>query len=85
MVIAVSVSNSTSAVFPVIILISDLSHSLTPPCRTQNSLFLPENLARLSETFSRAHEVMDAEKNTVLGQNFLHIVLTLTLFFMLYW
>uniref|UniRef100_A0A7N5ZWL9 Exportin-5 n=1 Tax=Anabas testudineus TaxID=64144 RepID=A0A7N5ZWL9_ANATE len=35
--------------------------------RTQNSLFLPENLARLSETFSRAHEMMDAEKNMVLG------------------
>ncbi|XP_041803307.1 exportin-5 [Chelmon rostratus] len=35
--------------------------------RTQNSLFLPENMARLSETFSRAHEVMDAEKNVVLG------------------
>nr|XP_033469767.1 exportin-5 [Epinephelus lanceolatus] len=35
--------------------------------RTHNSLFLPENMARLSETFSRAHEVMDAEKNVVLG------------------
>nr|XP_020458731.1 exportin-5 [Monopterus albus] len=35
--------------------------------RTQNSLFLPENMARLSETFSKAHEVMDAEKNMVLG------------------
>ncbi|CAJ1067387.1 exportin-5 [Xyrichtys novacula] len=35
--------------------------------RTHNSLFLPENIARLSETFSRAHEVMDAEKNVVLG------------------
>ncbi|XP_071378598.1 exportin-5 [Centroberyx affinis] len=35
--------------------------------RTQNSLFLPENMARLSETFSRAGELMDAEKNLVLG------------------
>ncbi|TMS04334.1 Exportin-5 [Larimichthys crocea] len=34
--------------------------------RTHNSLFMPENMARLSETFSRAHEVMDAEKNVVL-------------------
>ncbi|KAM7385564.1 hypothetical protein PAMP_001643 [Pampus punctatissimus] len=35
--------------------------------RTHNRLFMPENRARLSETFSRAHEVMDAEKNVVLG------------------
>ncbi|XP_061601346.1 exportin-5 [Cololabis saira] len=35
--------------------------------RTHNSLFLPENMARLSETFSRAFELMDAEKNIVLG------------------
>ncbi|XP_062286066.1 exportin-5 [Scomber scombrus] len=35
--------------------------------RTHNSLFLPENRVRLSETFSRAHEVMDAEKNVILG------------------
>ncbi|XP_067093000.1 exportin-5 [Osmerus mordax] len=35
--------------------------------RTHNSLFLPENIARLSETFSRAYEVMDVEKNVVLG------------------
>ncbi|XP_042358409.1 exportin-5 [Plectropomus leopardus] len=35
--------------------------------RTHNSLFLPENVARLSESFTRAHEVMDAEKNVVLG------------------
>uniref|UniRef100_A0A8D3DNU2 Exportin-5 n=1 Tax=Scophthalmus maximus TaxID=52904 RepID=A0A8D3DNU2_SCOMX len=35
--------------------------------RTYNRLFMPENIARLSETFSRAHEVMDAEKNVVLG------------------
>ncbi|KAF3842061.1 hypothetical protein F7725_024012 [Dissostichus mawsoni] len=43
--------------------------------RTQNSLFTPENMARLSETFSRAHDVMDAEKNVVLGlsQNLLDI------------
>uniref|UniRef100_A0A669F213 Exportin-5 n=1 Tax=Oreochromis niloticus TaxID=8128 RepID=A0A669F213_ORENI len=35
--------------------------------RTHNSLFLPENMARLSETFSRAHEIMDSEKKVVLG------------------
>ncbi|KAM3606596.1 uncharacterized protein V6R79_019308 [Siganus canaliculatus] len=35
--------------------------------RTYNSLFMPENMARLSETFSKAHELMDAEKNVVLG------------------
>ncbi|KAM6923339.1 exportin-5 [Lycodopsis pacificus] len=35
--------------------------------RTNNSLFMPENMARLSETFSRAHEVMVAERNVVLG------------------
>uniref|UniRef100_A0A4W6DV81 Exportin-5 n=1 Tax=Lates calcarifer TaxID=8187 RepID=A0A4W6DV81_LATCA len=39
--------------------------------RTHNSLFVPENMARLSETFSRAHEVMDAEKNVVLGKRIL--------------
>ncbi|KAK2824326.1 hypothetical protein Q5P01_021501 [Channa striata] len=41
--------------------------------RTQNSLFLPENMAHLSETFSKAHEMMDAERNMVLGltQHFL--------------
>uniref|UniRef100_UPI0037E7BD73 exportin-5 n=1 Tax=Semicossyphus pulcher TaxID=241346 RepID=UPI0037E7BD73 len=35
--------------------------------RIHNSLFLPENMARLSETFTRAHDLMDAEKNVVLG------------------
>uniref|UniRef100_G3NZC5 Exportin-5 n=1 Tax=Gasterosteus aculeatus aculeatus TaxID=481459 RepID=G3NZC5_GASAC len=35
--------------------------------RTNNCLFMPENMARLSVTFSRAHEVMDAERNIVLG------------------
>uniref|UniRef100_A0A672FL77 Exportin 5 n=1 Tax=Salarias fasciatus TaxID=181472 RepID=A0A672FL77_SALFA len=34
--------------------------------RTHNSLFLPENTARLSEDFCRAHDVMDAEKSMVL-------------------
>lgn len=29
---------------------------------------MPENMARLSETFAKAHEVMDAEKNVVLGK-----------------
>ncbi|XP_023819052.1 exportin-5 isoform X1 [Oryzias latipes] len=35
--------------------------------RTQNSLFMPENIARLSETFVGAHELMDTEKNIVIG------------------
>ncbi|KAM9365594.1 exportin-5 isoform 1-T2 [Pholidichthys leucotaenia] len=35
--------------------------------RTHNSLFLPENMARLSETFSRAHEMMENDKNMLLG------------------
>ncbi|XP_049328361.1 exportin-5 [Astyanax mexicanus] len=35
--------------------------------RTLNSLFLPENVARLSETFSRAYEVLDVEKNLILS------------------
>ncbi|XP_063048252.1 exportin-5 [Engraulis encrasicolus] len=35
--------------------------------RTLNSLFSPENVARLSETFARVHEVMDSEKNLILG------------------
>ncbi|XP_064173017.1 exportin-5 isoform X1 [Anguilla rostrata] len=35
--------------------------------RTHNNLFLPENMARLSDTFTRAYEVMDVEKNLVLG------------------
>ncbi|XP_039995576.1 exportin-5 isoform X2 [Xiphias gladius] len=41
--------------------------NLSALIRTHNSLFMPENMARLSETFSKAHEVMDAEKNVVLG------------------
>ncbi|XP_037541790.1 exportin-5 [Nematolebias whitei] len=35
--------------------------------RTQNSLFTPENLARLSETFTRAFDVMEGEKNMILS------------------
>ncbi|XP_072565537.1 exportin-5 isoform X1 [Paramormyrops kingsleyae] len=35
--------------------------------RTHNSLFLSENVARLSETFARSYDVMDVEKNVVLG------------------
>ncbi|XP_061546591.1 exportin-5 [Phycodurus eques] len=35
--------------------------------RTQNSLFTPENRGRLSETFTRVHELMDGERNLVLG------------------
>ncbi|XP_012736066.2 exportin-5 [Fundulus heteroclitus] len=35
--------------------------------RTQNSLFMPENVARLSETFSRAYDVIDGDKLIILG------------------
>ncbi|XP_019715462.1 exportin-5 [Hippocampus comes] len=35
--------------------------------KTQNSLFTPENRARLSETFTRAHELTNGERNVVLG------------------
>ncbi|XP_053475356.1 exportin-5 isoform X2 [Ictalurus furcatus] len=35
--------------------------------RTHNSLFLPENLSLLSETFTRTYDVMDVEKNLILG------------------
>ncbi|XP_038148996.1 exportin-5 [Cyprinodon tularosa] len=35
--------------------------------RTQNSLFIPENVARLSETFSRAYDVIDGDKFIILG------------------
>ncbi|KAM6956508.1 exportin-5 [Aplochiton taeniatus] len=35
--------------------------------RTLNSLFMPENMARLSETFSKTYDLMDVEKNIVLG------------------
>ncbi|XP_069000739.1 exportin-5 isoform X1 [Embiotoca jacksoni] len=35
--------------------------------KTHNSLFMPENMARLNDSFSRAHELMDAERNMVLG------------------
>ncbi|XP_024152409.1 exportin-5 [Oryzias melastigma] len=35
--------------------------------RTQNSLFMPENIARLSETLVRAYDLMDMEKNIVIG------------------
>lgn len=47
-----------------------------PHCRTHNSLFLPENMARLSETFSRAHDLMDAEKKVVLGKRSTCFLLT---------
>lgn len=61
-------SNSVSIIPSGIILICDQSPFFTPHCRTHNSLYMPENMARLSVTFSRAHEVMDAEKNVVLGK-----------------
>uniref|UniRef100_A0A671T661 Importin N-terminal domain-containing protein n=1 Tax=Sinocyclocheilus anshuiensis TaxID=1608454 RepID=A0A671T661_9TELE len=35
--------------------------------RTQNNLFLPENINRLSKTFTRVYEIMDVEKNFALG------------------
>uniref|UniRef100_A0A8C6KJH1 Exportin-5 n=1 Tax=Nothobranchius furzeri TaxID=105023 RepID=A0A8C6KJH1_NOTFU len=35
--------------------------------RTQNALLIPENVAHLSETFSRVFELMDGEKNVILG------------------
>lgn len=38
-------------------------------CRTQNNLFIPENVARLNETFSRAHDLMEADRNVVLGKH----------------
>lgn len=37
-------------------------------CRTHNSLFLPENMCRLSETFSKAYDMIEVEKNVVLGE-----------------
>ncbi|XP_068597199.1 exportin-5 [Brachionichthys hirsutus] len=41
--------------------------------RTLNSLFTPENLARLSETFSAAHELMEADKLMSLGLSRHHL------------
>ncbi|XP_058650837.1 exportin-5 isoform X3 [Onychostoma macrolepis] len=35
--------------------------------RTQNSLFLPENINRLSKTFTRVYDIMDVERNFALG------------------
>lgn len=35
--------------------------------RTNNSLFLPENITRLSKTFARVYDITDMEKNCVLG------------------
>uniref|UniRef100_A0A673H8S2 Exportin-5 n=1 Tax=Sinocyclocheilus rhinocerous TaxID=307959 RepID=A0A673H8S2_9TELE len=35
--------------------------------RTQNNLFLPENINRLSKTFTRVYDIMDVEKNFALG------------------
>ncbi|KAJ0004770.1 hypothetical protein NQD34_010984 [Periophthalmus magnuspinnatus] len=35
--------------------------------RTQNTLFLPDNLACLSETLAHAHEIMDGDKKALLG------------------
>uniref|UniRef100_A0A673BQI2 Importin N-terminal domain-containing protein n=1 Tax=Sphaeramia orbicularis TaxID=375764 RepID=A0A673BQI2_9TELE len=46
--------------------------------RTQNRLFMPENMSRLSETFSRAHEMTDMEKNMVLGEK-IDLIATLIL------
>ncbi|GAA6098173.1 exportin-5 [Tachysurus ichikawai] len=41
--------------------------SIRHQLETHNSLFLPENLSRLSEPFARAYDVMDVEKNLILG------------------
>lgn len=41
--------------------------------RTLNSLFMPENMARLSETFSKTYDLMDVEKNIVLGLSQQHL------------
>lgn len=38
------------------------------PCRTHNNLFLPENMARLSETFCGTHDLLDFDKKYVLGK-----------------
>lgn len=38
------------------------------PCRTHNNLFLPENMARLSETFCGAHDLLDFDQKNVLGK-----------------
>nr|XP_014347923.1 PREDICTED: exportin-5 [Latimeria chalumnae] len=35
--------------------------------RTHNNLFLPEMMAKLSETFSKAFEMLEVEKNAILG------------------
>ena len=35
--------------------------------RTQNNLFAPENLARLSPGYAKAYDLIDVEKNCVLG------------------
>ncbi|TNM99958.1 hypothetical protein fugu_012991 [Takifugu bimaculatus] len=35
--------------------------------RTHNNLFLPENMARLSETYGGTHDLMDFDKKTVLA------------------
>ncbi|KAG1941606.1 exportin-1 [Pimephales promelas] len=35
--------------------------------RTHNSLFLPENVNRLSKTFTKVYDIMDMDKNSVLG------------------
>lgn len=37
-------------------------------CRTHNNLFLPENMARLSETYCGTHDLMDFDKKVVLGK-----------------
>ncbi|XP_056147857.1 exportin-5 [Lampris incognitus] len=48
-------------------LILALLPSLLTLIKTHNSLFMTENMARLSETFSGVHELLDVDKNIVLG------------------
>lgn len=56
----------------------DLLWNSSSHCRTHNNLFLPENMARLSETFCRTHDLMDYDKKTVLGKwSFLNLFFTL--------
>ncbi|KAG2467195.1 XPO5 protein, partial [Polypterus senegalus] len=47
--------------------VGKLLDNLLALIRTHNNLFSPENSARLSETFSKAFDMMEVEKNAVLG------------------
>ncbi|XP_051775267.1 exportin-5 [Erpetoichthys calabaricus] len=47
--------------------VGKLLDNLLALIRTHNNLFSPEHSARLSETFSKAFDMMEVEKNAVLG------------------